>query len=80
MQRLPETGEAIINYESGTVSKPQERLGVTKPTGVAKYLPTFVCLNELAYALSFGVCADVRRDMRNECLPSQCPPGTNYCT
>ena len=45
MQRLPETGEAIINYESGTVSKPQERLGVTKPTGVAKYLPTFVCLN-----------------------------------
>ena len=80
MQRLPETDEAIVNYESDTASKPQEGLGLTNPLGVAIYLPTFVCLNKLAYAISFGVCADIGRDMRNECLPSQCPPGTNYCT
>ena len=55
MQRLPETDEAIVNYESDTTSKPREGLGLTNPLGVAVYLPTFVCLNELAYALSFGV-------------------------
>jgi len=45
MQRLPETGEAIINYEADTISQPQERLGMTNPPAVAIYLPMFVCLN-----------------------------------